>query len=68
MSIFDDINILKGHIALASLFNTADNEAIKPMYEAMKRVAEYAHKCAKKEFLDGSMETLEKIMKGEKLQ
>lgn len=66
MSILDDIKVLQGHIVLAELFNTGDMEVVKPMYQAMKRVADYAYEHAKKEFLDNSMDTLTNIMKGDK--
>ena len=67
MTIFDDIEITKSYIELSKVFaGDADaTKAIKPIHDALERVARYAHDCAKKEFLDDGMEKLTKIMKGD---
>ena len=69
MSIFDDINVLRAHVTLSKAFSTPDViEATKSIHNAMERVAQYAHDCAVKDMAESGMETLTKIMKGDKIQ
>jgi len=70
MSIFDDINLTRSYIQLSKAF-APDDEARKaqaPIHNAMERVAQYAYEWAVKDLTESGMETLEKIMKGDKLQ
>ena len=70
MSIFDDINLTRSYIQLSKVFADSDDarRAQKPIHDALERVAQYAHDCAVKDMAESGMETLTKIMKGDKLQ
>ena len=70
MSIFDDINLTRSYVSLAEAFapDEESRKGQKPIHDAIKRVAQYAHDCAVKDMAESGMETLEKIMKEDKLQ
>ena len=53
MSILDDIRVLQSYIELSKVFSPPESlETNTPIYNALQRVANYAHEHAKKEFLD----------------
>ena len=50
MSILDDIRVLQSYIELSKVFSPSESlETNTPIYNALQRVANYAHEKAKKE-------------------
>ena len=67
MSISTDIKIVKSWLDMYDALSTdAMKKESKPISDAMYKVVAYAEKCYKKEYAKDTMETLTKILTGEK--
>ena len=67
MTISTDIKIVKSWLDMYDALSTdAMKKDSKPIFDAMYNVVTYAEKCYKKEYAKDTMETLTKILTGEK--
>ena len=67
MSISTDIKIVKSWFEYTeALLSKTPNTETNTTWEAVKNVIAYAEKCYKKEYAKDTMETLTKILTGEK--
>ena len=69
MSISTDIKIVKSWLDMYDALSTdAMKKDSKPIFNAMYKVVTYAEKCYNKEYAKDTMETLTKILTGEKVE
>ena len=67
MSISTDIKIVKSWLDMYEALSTdVMKKESKPIFDAMYKVVAYAEKCYKKEYAKDTMETLTKILTGER--